>query len=95
MTYKIVQIEWIDSTSDENRWELLNEIEPVLPIHCISVGFLIDEKPEYKTIALNMSESGNQICGRITIPNVCIKNISILNFEGKEVKLNAAELYNP
>ena len=65
---KIVRIEWIDSKSGPKGWEYLEEIEPVEPASCESVGFLIDEKDTYKTIAPTIGEG--QVLGRITIPAV-------------------------
>ena len=69
---QIVLIEWVDSKGLE-RWEYLDEIEPLLPSICYSVGFLIEDNPDYKTIALGMSDT--QILGRTTIPSGCIRSI--------------------
>jgi len=68
---KLVRIEWVDSKAAPNEWEHLDDLEPLPPIECVSVGFLVEETPAYKTIA--HSKSGTQICGRVTIPTVCIK----------------------
>lgn len=72
----IVLIEWLDSKGME-RWEYLNEIEPLLPAICYSVGFLIEDNPDYKTIALGLSDT--QVLGRTTIPSGCIKSIKKLS----------------
>ena len=68
---RLVQIDWIDSKAAPNEWEHIDGIEPLEPVLCSSVGFLIQETPTYKTIAHSMSYS--QVCGRITIPTACIK----------------------
>lgn len=71
----IVLIEWVDSKGME-RWEYLNEIESMPPCLCYSVGFLVEDGKEYKTIALGVSDT--QVLGRTTIPSGCIKNIKTL-----------------
>mgnify|MGYP001587159507 FL=1 len=68
-----VLIEWLDSKGINNQWEYLDEIEPLLPSRCISVGFLIEETPEYKTIA--QSVSATQVLGRMTIPCCSIQKV--------------------
>ena len=71
----IVLIEWVDSKGME-RWEYLDEIEPVPPCICYAVGFIIDDNSDYKTIALGLSET--QVLGRTTIPSGCIRSIKKL-----------------
>ena len=72
---EIVLIEWQDSKGME-RWEYLDEIEPMPPGVCYSVGFLIEDGQDYKTIALGLSDT--QVLGRMTIPSGCIKSIKKL-----------------
>ena len=72
MNKDIVLIEWVDSKGME-RWEYLDEIEPMPPSVCYSVGFLIKDNKDYKTIAFGLSET--QVLGRTTIPAGCIKSI--------------------
>ncbi len=74
---KKVEIEWIDSKSAVNEWEYLDGLEPLKPPICQSVGYLIEETPEYKTIVHTISTS--QILGRITIPKRCIKKVKVLH----------------
>ncbi len=75
MNKDIVLVEWLDSKGME-RWEYLDEIEPIPPCKCYSVGFLIDKNDEYITLALGLSDT--QVLGRTTIPAGCIKNIKKL-----------------
>lgn len=72
---EIILIEWVDSKGME-RWEYLDEIEPMLPCVCYSVGFLIEDNNDYKTLALGLSET--QVLGRMTIPSGCITSIKKL-----------------
>lgn len=75
MNNDIVLIEWEDSKGME-RWEYLDEIEPMPPCICYSVGFIIEDNNEYKTLALGLSDT--QVLGRTTIPAGCIKSIKKL-----------------
>ncbi len=77
---EIVLITWVDSKG-MNRWEYLDEIEPMPPDTCYSVGFLIDDNKNYKTIALGLGTT--QVLGRTTIPAGCIKSIKKLTFPSK------------
>ena len=75
MNKDIVLIEWVDSKGME-RWEYLDEIEPMPPCICYVVGFIIEDNADYKTVALGLSES--QVLGRTTIPSGCIRSIKKL-----------------
>lgn len=73
---KLVSIKWLDSKSGPEGWEYLDSIESIKPTVCNSVGFLIDERDDYKTIAPTVG--GGQVYGRITIPSCAIKKSIIL-----------------
>ena len=68
MKPKLVLIKWNDSVGLTEGWEFLTEIDPLKPHICYSVGFLIDDNKNYKTLCANINSK--QIIGRITIP-VC------------------------
>ena len=72
MDKDIVLIEWVDSKGVTN-WENIDELEPMLPVECRSVGFLLENKRAYKTIAIGLG--GKQVLGRLTIPSGCIRSI--------------------
>ena len=71
---KIVAIEWLDSKGVVNEWEYYDDIKPLKPIVCISVGFLLENNKKYKTIVQSIGDG--QILGRLTIPNCSIKKIT-------------------
>ena len=77
MNKDIVLIEWVDSKGITN-WEDLEGLEPMPPCICYSVGFLMDDHEDYKTIVLTTSES--QILGRLTIPSGCIRSVKSLKW---------------
>ncbi len=75
---EIVLIEWMDSKG-VNRWEYLDEIDTMPPCASYSVGFLIENNKDYKTIAIGLTET--QVLGRTTIPSGCIKSVRKLKWE--------------
>lgn len=76
MKHKIVKIHWVDSYGVEGTWESWDELPPFLPVEVFSIGYLIDNNKNYKTIAQSVSET--HILGRMTIPIGCIKKITII-----------------
>lgn len=69
-------IEWVDSKGSECGWEHLEDIKPIKPAKCASIGFLFENKKEYKSLLQSVSDG--QILGRITIPSCAIKRITAL-----------------
>ena len=65
-----VLIEWVDSTGITGEWERLDEVQPLEPVRCQSVGFLLEATDEYTTLVMTRSDS--QILGRLTIPTSVI-----------------------
>ena len=68
----LVWIEWEDSTQPQGRWQWLSEFQLPKAVRCVSVGFLIRDTPEVKTLAPNLGNvdcpDGLQASGLITIP---------------------------
>lgn len=63
-------IEWDDSCGAADVWEFRDDMDPLLPARCITVGFVMDETDTYVTIASTVAEV--QVLGRLTIPKVAI-----------------------
>ena len=57
MDKDVVLIEWVDSAGSVERWEFFDEIEPILPHVCYSVGYLFVDEEDYKTLISNASET--------------------------------------
>lgn len=72
----LIEIKWIDSNSSASEWEYLSDLEPLEPVQCHSVGYLIEDNKDYKTLVQSISH--NQILGRITIPFCSILSIADL-----------------
>lgn len=75
--YKMVLIEWLDSKGVIDSWEFFEDIEPMPPVKIKSVGFLVDDHNEWRTIALSVSDE--QMLGRLTIPSKCITKMTVLS----------------
>ena len=73
---KIVIVKWIDSIGLTPDWEYKNGLKQLKPAYVTSVGFLLEDNEDYKTIL--QSDSSNQILGRLTIPAGCVTSISVL-----------------
>ena len=50
--------------------------EPLLPVRCKTVEFVLEDTPEYKAIVQTINDS--QVRGRITIPSVSVVKIEKL-----------------
>jgi hypothetical protein len=68
-----VSITWVDSKGVTGDWEYLEDLSPLTPCVCTSIGYLLEDKKEYKTLV--QTKSANQIVGKICIPSCSIKKI--------------------
>jgi len=71
-----VEIEWVDSKGVTPSWEYKNELEPLTPVLVSSVGYLLEDNKDYKTLA--QSVSAEQVLGRIAISAASIKKLRII-----------------
>lgn len=69
----LIEIKWNDSNASDSIWESFDDLESLMPVQCNSVGYLIEDNKDYKTLAQSMSH--NQVLGRITIPFGSIETI--------------------
>ena len=72
---KIIEITWLDSKGITSEWEHKEDIKPLKPCLVTSVGYLLEDMKEYKTIV--QSEGEEQLLGRMTIPKSCIVKTTI------------------
>ena len=78
----LVLVEWEDSTQPVAAWQFLDQIENAAAILCQSVGFLIHDGADAKTLAPNVGEIGTgraQASGVVQIPTRSIRRIRKLN----------------
>ena len=74
---KRIEINWVDSKGVTSDWEFKDDIEPMEPTLISSIGYLLDDNAEYKTIVQSDCES--QVLGRTTIPVVLYKKNNTSN----------------
>ena len=74
---KTVKITWMDSRGVTTPWEWIDDLEPLVPSSITSIGFLLEETEEYKTIVQSISQ--DQVIGRMAIPSGCIKEVICLD----------------
>jgi hypothetical protein len=74
--HKLVIVKWIDSRGASARWQFLED-KNELPVECISVGWIVKENKNYKTIVPHLSIESDlrQGCGDMVIPTRAIKSI--------------------
>lgn len=82
MGYQLVKVEWKDSTQPVSVWQHLSDLPEHKPIHCFSVGFMLQDGIDMKVLAPNMadvhSDLNIQASGIIAIPSSCVIKISKL-----------------
>lgn len=73
---KLVKVNWVDSVTC-GGWTILDDFDEV-PTKATTVGYLIQDKEEYVTIAQTYAEPPKQVCNMITIPRVAIVEMTTL-----------------
>jgi hypothetical protein len=68
---KKVEIKWLDSNVIVSGWEQRRRLSALKPTEVSSIGYLLEETREYKTLVGSFST--HNVLGRITIPTVAIK----------------------
>ena len=70
----VVMIEWLDSTQPVAEWRRLSDYEGLSPVHCFTVGFLIEDNQLHKVVALSMAELADnpQAAGVCCIPSSAV-----------------------
>ena len=93
---KLVLIEWVDSYGCSSDWEELDK-RTRESLKCRSVGWLVYDGEDCKTIVPHLCEMKNQGCGDMTIPTVAIKSVTVLpdltaaeQCKGSDMKRTAA-----
>jgi hypothetical protein len=80
---KLVLVEWLDSHAGDG-WQSIGDIaEACQPLHCRSVGWLVSESNDCKTLVPHLAgdKSGkvlSQGSGDLTIPNRSILRVRVL-----------------
>jgi len=75
--FKIVRVDWIDSTT-ATEWETLDYWDDAEYLHIKSIGYEIKRTKEYIVIALSVGQEPDQACGAMTIPMCSVQSIKYL-----------------
>ena len=73
MGIPLVLVEWVDSKMALTGWTPMQDLQPCKPCVCESVGFLLEDEKDYKTLVMTVTEGA--VTDRMSIPKVCIKKI--------------------
>lgn len=64
---RLVLVEWIDSYGCASSWEHFANTQPKV-MTCKSVGWLLHDNDDCKTIVPHIADDPDQGCGDMTIP---------------------------
>lgn len=82
MKWPLVRVSWLDSISPSADWHSLSEWRGLGSQECVSVGYLIGDTEQSKTIAPHIAfpdeEEESQACGIMVIPAGAVLAIDIL-----------------
>ena len=73
MHLKLVVIEWVNSKGLTLGWEHKDDLEPLQPVRCRFVRFLVDDHDQCNTPP--MTDTQTQVLGRLTISAQAIVKI--------------------
>ena len=77
----LVMVKWLDSVQPVSRWQHLEDVGHPSVVTCVSVGWLISDTDDAKSLAPNMASTDPdslQVSGVITIPSRCILKVARL-----------------
>lgn len=78
----LVFIEWVDSVQPKPSWVFLEDIPPPEVVRCFSVGWLVGDTAEVKSLAPNMGHVNGdsvQASGIIQIPTCSVVRVTELD----------------
>ena len=77
-TYKIVKVEWVDSTASP-RWRDIRAREKDAPATCYSAGILVKTKRGSMGVAHSICPEEADAADTIIIPRKVVKKIEVLS----------------
>ena len=72
---KIVLVEWWDSCSQGANWIHRADAKNLCPSHCVTMGIVLNETPDFITLAGSNSTPNFNVSDVTSIPHGCIKKI--------------------
>lgn len=80
-TYRLVMVNWVDSTQAHPEWVFFDGFEGSRAVDCHSVGWLIEETDKDIILAPNVAGLGTdsaQLSAYVTIPRCSVTNMQQL-----------------
>lgn len=81
MDWPLVKVTWIDSCEPYTGWQHIASLKPPESVECVSVGFLVNDGEQTKTIAPHIThpaDENTQGCGIIVIPSKAVLSLERL-----------------
>lgn len=86
---KLVKVEWEDSVRPDPAWRYLSDLEQPKIVRCVSVGYLVHDGVDIKSVAPNIGnaydEETAQASGIIHIPACAVQKVTYLLENGEAV----------
>lgn len=73
--FPVVIVTWVDAATD-NGWTDTDEAHDFVPPECMTVGYLVADKPDHLVLA--QTHGGNEMGNRWVIPRGMIKAVRTL-----------------
>lgn len=77
--FHLVIVTWVDAATD-NGWTDTDEAHDFTPPECMTVGYLVADKPDHLVLA--QTHGGNEMGNRWTIPRGMVKAVRVLQVGG-------------
>lgn len=77
--FAIVIVTWVDAATD-NGWTDTDEAHDFVPPECLTIGYLVADKPDHLVLA--QTHGGNEMGNRWTIPRGMVSAVRILEVGG-------------
>lgn len=75
---QMVRVDWTDSVTDggwSDREEAIRRAAAPDVMACTSVGFVIDDTPEYLLVGTSWMRDGDLVQGALQIPRVAVREV--------------------
>lgn len=82
--HKIVEVEWIDACVLRG-WKHPDEVRDLVPLPCVSVGYLARQTPRDLVLVQSQSDAGSQ-ADSLVIPRSCVKEVRQMKSSKKSGK---------
>ena len=77
---KMVIVDWVDTTSPQDKWTCIVDVRGRAPLECQTIGFVIERTQDYITVAGTTTDEGEvaMLSHIMTIPTGCLRRVRSL-----------------